>query len=174
MQEVWKDIKGYEGKYQVSNFGRVKSLPKKKGKGIGYMTDTKILQPSVNHYGYCVVNLCENCVYRLKQVHRLVAEAFIQNSDNKEQVNHINGNKTDNRVENLEWCTNGENQTHRHKVLKQKPYGKPVICIETNKEYTSAFVAGREENIDSSCITACCRGRRKSAGGYHWRYKEVE
>lgn len=169
--EQWKDIKGYEGRYQISSLGRVKSLPKKKGNGEGYMTDTKIMKPSVNHYGYCIVNLCEKCTCTFKQVHRLVAEAFIPNPNNKAQVNHINGNKSDNRVENLEWCTNGENQVHRHKVLKQKSYGKPIVCVENSREYTSAFVAGKQENIDASTITACCRGRRKTAGGYHWKYK---
>lgn len=170
--EEWKDIKGYEGLYQISNKGNVKSLPKKKGNGTGYTTDIKVLKPSINRYGYCVVNLSKNCELTYKQIHRLVAEAFIPNAEHKEQVNHINGIKTDNRVENLEWCTNGENQTHRHKVLKQESYGKPIICVENNKEYPSASVAGRSEKIDSSSIRACCRGKRKTAGGYHWKYKE--
>lgn len=171
--EVWKDIEGYEGLYQVSNFGRIKSLPKKKGNGVGYITNTSFLKLCVNHNGYCIVNLSKHSVLTFKQVHRLVARAFIPNPENKEQVNHINGVKTDNRLENLEWCTNGENQKHRHSVLKQKPYGKPIVCIESGKEFTSAFVAGKQEKIDSSTITACCRGRRKTAGGYHWKYKEA-
>lgn len=171
--EVWKDIKGYEGKYQISNYGRVKSLPKKMGNGIGYITDEKILKNCKNHYGYSIVNLCENCTPIFKQVHRLVAETFIQNPDNKPQVNHINGNKQDNRAENLEWCTNGENQAHRHKVLKQKYWGKPVICIEENKEYSSSSEAGRQKNIDCSSIAKCCNGKRATAGGYSWKYKKV-
>ena len=171
--EQWKDIKGYEGRYQVSNLGRVKSLPKKMGNGVGYMTDTKILHPSTNHNGYCIVNLCKNRVCTFKQVHRLVAEAFIVNTDKKAQVNHINGLKTDNRVENLEWCTQSENQLHRHRVLSHKPYGKPVICIEKNETYSSTREAARQFGIDCSAIGKCCRGRRKTAGGYHWKYKEA-
>jgi len=172
--EVWKDIQGYEGKYQVSSFGRVKSLPKKMGRGIGYMTDTIVLSACTNHNGYNIVNLCENCKPVFKQVHRLVAEAFIPNPDNKPMVNHINGDKTNNRVENLEWCTNGENQIHRHRVLGQKQKGNAVICIETNEEYTSVLEAGKKNNIDSSSINKCCKGKRKIAGGYHWKYKEAE
>lgn len=168
--EVWKDIKGYEGRYQISSLGRVKSLPKKMGRGVGYTTNTRLLKHAVNRNGYCILNLCKGGKVTFKQVHRLVAEAFIPNTENREQVNHINGIKTDNRAENLEWCTNGENQAHRHKVLKQVPYGKPIRCVENNKAYTSAFAASKQEKIDSSAITACCKGRRKTAGGYHWEY----
>lgn len=114
--EVWKPIKGYEGLYEVSNLGRVKSLERKvKAKNkygtVDRTVTEKILKYSINHKGYYLVKIC-NQVNKSFLVHRLVAEAFIDNPENKLQVNHINGDKKDNRVCNLEWCTNNENQKH--------------------------------------------------------------
>lgn len=107
MQEIYKDIVGYEGLYQVSNLGNVKSF--KYGK-------QRILKPGVNKCGYLNLNLWINSFSKNFKIHRLVAKAFIENIDNKEYVNHINGIKTDNRVENLEWCTASENQLHSYKL----------------------------------------------------------
>lgn len=102
MEEIWKDIKGYEGKYQISNLGRVKSL--------NY--NTKILKYNSDGHGYLKVILYKNNKRKSHRVHRLVAEAFIPNLEDKNQVNHINGNKQDNRAFNLEWCTAKENVQH--------------------------------------------------------------
>lgn len=170
--EVWKDIKGYEGRYQISDQGRVKSLPKTRGRGVGCVYEEIILTAAAHNRGYLHVQLRSNGRGKSVDVHRLVAEAFIPNPHNLPQVNHINGVKTDNRVDNLEWCTNGENQLHKYRVLGVKPFGKPVICIETGAEYASAFAVMRHKGIDSSTIAACCRGKRKTAGGYHWRYAD--
>lgn len=107
MIEIWKDIKGYEGKYQVSNLGNVKSLLDKQ-----LNKREKILKPSFNDKGYLRVYLSKESKKATKTIHRLVAETFIPNLENKKTVNHIDGNKTNNRVDNLEWLSNTENQRH--------------------------------------------------------------
>lgn len=107
MEEVWKDISGYEGLYQVSNYGNIKSLPKKKGYAIS--KNPIIIKPFINCNGYLLATLCKNNNQKHFQVHRLVAEAFIQNIENKPQVDHINRIRSDNRVENLRWVTVSEN-----------------------------------------------------------------
>ena len=109
MEEIWKDIKEYEGLYQVSNLGRIKSLPRN-----GTVQVVKILNPCKDTYGYLRIKLSKNNKAKKYQVHRLVAQAFIPNPENKPQVNHLDGNKLNNYYKNLEWCTNGENQIHSY------------------------------------------------------------
>lgn len=111
---IWKDVDGYKGFYQVSNIGDVRSVDRyvNHWQGGKCIKKGKDLKPSLNHKGYCMVNLQINGKGGLKSIHRLVAEAFIPNPENKPQVNHINGIKSDNKVENLEWSTQSENQRH--------------------------------------------------------------
>lgn len=122
--EIWKKIEGFEN-YEVSNTGLVRSL---NYKNLGYIN---ILKFRNHHKGYIKAPLTKNKKTKSFFIHRLVAIAFIPNPDNKLQVNHINGIKTDNRVENLEWCTNSENQSHAYKNnLRSKSYHKRKLSFE--------------------------------------------
>lgn len=169
--EVWKDIPGYEGRYQVSNLGNVKSLNYRNSK------QPKLLKPMEYKIGYAAVNLNR----KWRKVHRLVAEAFVPNPSNKREVNHINGNNLDNRAENLEWVTPSENVQHAWNAGLQKmteerkeKISKMVVCVETGIEYYGMQDAMNKTNIHRRNINACCLGKRSTAGGYHWRYKEAE
>ena len=129
--ETWKNIKGYEGLYQVSNMGRVKSLERKipHWRGGERVQKERILKQVVTHNGYLRVGLRVDGKQKMLRVHRLVCEAFHENHDNKPQVNHLNEDKTDNRACNLEWCTRIENCNHgtrNERVAKalSKPIGQ--------------------------------------------------
>lgn len=123
--EEWKDIEGYEGLYQVSDWGNVKSLPRlskrstSRHRGTSILINERILKQSFQTSGYKVVVLCKDGNNRQFQVHRLVAEAFIPNPENKPQIDHINTNKAENNVENLRWCTHTENMNNPITLLKK-------------------------------------------------------
>lgn len=165
MREIWKDVKGYEKLYQISNMGRVRSMNYRRKNVIG------ILNPGRDKDGYLQVNLSKKGKTRMSKIHRLVAEAFILKEKNKNQVNHKDGNKENNHIENLEWCTNSENLVHSHYVLKNT-HGKKarhVLCIETNKAFLTISEAARATGARQPHISQCLKGKRHQSGGYHWR-----
>lgn len=160
-EEIWKPIEGYEGDYEISNLGRIKSLPKK------WITGTRILKPGITK-GYYHVSLYLNNTKTRFFIHRLVAKHFLNNPNKYEIVNHINGVRADNTFSNLEWCTQQQNIIHSHWVLKK--IIKKVLCIDTNTIYPAIIIASRELNISANSISAVAAGKRKTAGGKKFKY----
>jgi hypothetical protein len=177
MTEIWKDIVGYEGIYQVSNLGRVKSLQRfvKLKQNLNRIVRERILVP-IKRDGYLVVNLSKNNYHKLYIIHRLVASSFIPNLENKKEVNHINGVREDNRLENLEWCTRSENQLHAYQIgLQKKINEKVVLMYDMNKNFIKEFVsvkdASRKTGLFSSNISKVCLGKRNHTNNYIFEYK---
>jgi hypothetical protein len=177
--EIWKTINGYD-LYEVSSMGRVR-------RKAGYQSkNERYLKPLNNGHGYMSVTLSLNSVVKRLYIHRLVAIAFLDNPEQKEEVNHIDGKRDNNFLENLEWTTRSENHYHRYQVLKQRGvnYGKTgknnwnskavkrfdlngvLIC-----EYAGVLEAQRQTGISESNIRGCIYGKQKTAGGSKWQYK---
>lgn len=187
--EVWRDVKDYEGLYQVSNLGRVKSLERyvKHYTGSDKLLSERILKQPITNTGYCIVGLCKNGIPAKIKTHRLIAQAFISNPENKPYIDHINTIKTDNRVENLRWVTHKENMNntltkkhHKENNPFKDKYGKDnlraraVLQYDLNgkfiKEWECAMQVQRELGILHNNITKVCKGERKTAGGFIWKY----
>ena len=165
MEEIWRDIKGYEGKYMVSNLGRVKSL--------NYRNTGKegIMKGRDDGNGYLKVQLCKDGKVKNCRINRLVAMAFIPNPNNLPEVNHKDKIRTNNHMENLEWCTSQYNIE----------YSQAKAVIGINKvsglilEFPSLMEASRQMGISQGNITMCCQGKKyKSAGGFYWHYADSE
>lgn len=161
MEEIWKDIKGYEGKYQVSNLGNVKSLNYKKQ---GFQ---KLLTPEIS-YGYPLVQLYDKKGNRRRvRIHRLVAEAFVNNPnpDKFNIINHIDENKLNNLYTNLEWCDKRHNS-------KYTGHWKAVYCFDLDMTFESIQDAAVHTKISRNAISKACSGHRLQAGGMLWCYAE--
>lgn len=176
--EIWKDIKGYDGIYQVSNCGRVKSLPRKLWNGKGFfISKMKILSISHNPDGYATVQLNYKNHYQECTVHRLVAEAFIPNPNKYPVINHKNEIKDDNRVCNLEWCTHAYNASYGTVTMRRrKKLSKPLVGIPIKGGDVVSFLSSVEASkngFNGHHIIECCNGKRKTHKGYHWHWQNI-
>ena len=175
-QELWLPISGYEGYYEVSSLGRIKSLERKvyNPHGNGNVVE-KILRQHIDNHGYKKVGLNKNGVNKLYNVHRLVAIAFLPNPNNYPCINHKNEDRCDNRIDNLEWCTYVYNNNYGDRLKKvSMSAGRGVIQFDpVTGDEISRFHSTREARRQTGIyhIDACCRGERKVAGGYKWSYE---
>lgn len=191
--EKWKEIPGYDGKYEVSTYGNVRCVNyRRSGK-------SQLMKLQLSKHNYFMITLRQEGKNVNRAVHRLVALTWIPNPNNLPEIDHINSDPSDNRIENLRWCTKQENHQNpatiaKRKLIKpkSKPYSKnpiteqrrrqislalskPVVQMnllrKVIREFESITQAGKETNAHPSAINKCCRGKAKSAGGYKWRYK---
>ena len=158
---IWKAINDYEGLYEISNIGQIKSL-----------YTNKILKNNLGKSGYYQIQLFKNKQFKQLSIHRLVAEMFIPNPENKPQVNHINAIKKDNRVENLEWVTGDENMSHaknlnlfKNSYAAQKNVCKKVKDTNTNIVYDSIKIASEELNINYTSLRSMLCGKTRNSSG---------
>lgn len=174
--EIWRPVPGFERYYEVSNFGSVRSLDRtmvsKTGKT--YIKPGKIRKPVPNcSTGYLAVVLCGDHIKKTMTIHRLVAMAFLENPLGLECVNHRSENKHDNKVENLEWCDKAYNNSYgsRKNASCKTIIGRNTVTGE-NVVFPNARTAEKMTGVSYKNISACCRGIRKTAGGYEWRFKQ--
>lgn len=164
--ETWQDINGFEGLYQVSNTGKVRSFVQNRNHIISFAVSPK---------GYLYVRLFKDKKRHVKKIHRLVAEAFIENPNSLESINHINEDKTDNRAENLEWCTVAYNNNYGSRNKKSAlANSKPIIMLDLNgnviKRFASAREAERQNYGSFQGISMCCRNILKTHNRHIWQF----
>lgn len=188
MLEVWKDIPNYEGLYQISNLGNVKSLCFG-ARNIKKSNIVKLLHQSRNNLGYHKVQLYKDGKSKMFYVHRLVAMSFIPNPDNKPQINHKDGNKDNNTIDNLEWVTSKENLRHAVETGLRQPsqmkgrtgklnkMSKIIYQYDMDGNYIATHYgiseAARTLNCNTSTIGECLRGKNKTACGFLWKYADL-
>ena len=182
MKEIWEDIPNYEGLYQASNLGRIRSVDRYKEVIIknqyGEYKRTKFFKSHIlkqqTYMGYKCVQLHINGKYKWEKAHRLVAMAFVPNPENKPQVNHIDGNKSNNNVLNLEWCNQSYNTKHAYKNNLIKHYKIKINQYDLEGNYIKTWESAKEIEkklkIKNSQICRCCKNENSTAGGYHWKY----
>lgn len=174
--EEWRDIKGFEGLYQVSNLGNVKSIPRKIWNGKGFfLSKEKLVKQVLNHKGYQMVQLWNSNHFKSIAVHRLVSEAFIPNPANLPQVNHKDEDKKNNKISNLEWCTGKYNinyGTAKNRIAEK--LSKPVIGVSLKTPNCIKFVSAAEAGRNGFCashVIECCNNKRKTHKGYIWNWQ---
>lgn len=164
MKEIWKDIPGFEKLYQISNLGNVKSLNYARSR------TSHNIKPVYTKDKYLKVDLHKHGYKKTVPVHRLVCEAFVPNMSEKKEVNHINGNKEDNRSMNLEWVTHLENVQHSKKILKRGGRKSiSVICVETKEIFPNIHTAAQHVGRTPSNIKAVLDGLCQTSANYHWK-----
>lgn len=185
MLEEWKDISGFEGQYQVSNLGRVRSLDRwvRAVSGGCYKISGQLMRAADNGSGYLFVVMCKHSKYTQRLVHRLVAEAFIPNPENKRTVNHKDGNRQNNYVDNLEWATSSENNKHAYKLglrtwsedskrrvgaASKAREGKAVRCITTGEVFHSMSDAEKAYGLGASVVSSSIYRNLPTLNGYQF------
>jgi hypothetical protein len=162
MNEIWKDIQGYEGLYLVSNLGRVKRMYKNR--------PSVIRKGTIDKDGYLRIGLSKDCKYKYFYIHRLVAMSFIENAENKPCINHINGIKNDNRIDNIEWCTYSENIRHADKTgLRACPKGKDCHMFGklNGLHHNSKIVLNTQTGIYYDCA-------KEAAKAHQYKYSTLK